>query len=322
MKVTIYQEPCWLLEAAELVYGLVNQIPLEKLAGSGPYCIPPDQVRRIQAEACTGLDALDELTRFYFRGVPLEGVSGRLSCLGCALLYSFLEIDHPQVDDFVRSMEADWRALCESGFHVEGIDGFSLSFEPAPAGKLLSLARELAALQVPPLYRMQLLEVFSAFDRHLERVVELLRPIAAVLPDYMAPWTRQIPALAEQWDTFFQGNSAQEFFLQRARIQSGEFQELRLAFRFFSPYGSPGKFLGEKGRLLFHMGGQHAARTGECRSGPSTGGVGAYRPAAHGQWFPYGDAPRHGGAPHERSGAGPEAESQLRLCVPGFEQLV
>ena len=152
MKVTIYQEPCWLLEAAELVYGLVNQIPVEKLAGSGPYCIPPDQVRRIQAEACTGLDVLDELTQFYFRGVPLEGVSGRLSCLGCALLYSFLEIDHPQVDDFVRSMEADWRALCESGFHVEGIDGFSLSFEPAPAGKLLSLARELAALQVPPLY--------------------------------------------------------------------------------------------------------------------------------------------------------------------------
>ena len=254
MKVTIYQEPCWLLEAAELVYGLVNQIPVEKLAGSGPYCIPPDQVRRIQAEACAGLDPLDELTQFYFRGVPLEGVSGRLSCLGCALLYSFLEIDHPQVDDFVRSMEADWRALCESGFHVEGIDGFSLSFEPALAGKLLSLARELAALQVPPLYRMQLLEVFSAFDRHLERVVELLRPIAAVLPDYMAPWTRQIPALAEQWDTFFQGNSAQEFFLQRARIQSGEFRELRLAFRFFSPYGSPGKFLGEKGRLLFHMG--------------------------------------------------------------------
>ena len=59
MKVTIHQEPCWLLEAAELVYGLVNQIPVEKLAGSGPYCIPPDQVRRIQAEACTGLDVLD-----------------------------------------------------------------------------------------------------------------------------------------------------------------------------------------------------------------------------------------------------------------------
>lgn len=96
MKVTIYQEPCWLLEAAELVYGLVNQIPVEKLAGSGPYCIPPDQVRRIQAEACAGLDPLDELTQFYFRGVPLEGVSGRLSCLGCALLYSFWKLIIPR----------------------------------------------------------------------------------------------------------------------------------------------------------------------------------------------------------------------------------
>ena len=97
----------------------------------------------------------------------------------------FLEIDHPQVDDFVRSMEADWRALCESGFHVEGIDGFSLSFEPAPAGKLLSLARELAALQVPPCTRCScwrcfppLTDIWSGW---------LLRLIAAVLPDYMAP---------------------------------------------------------------------------------------------------------------------------------------
>ena len=130
-------------------------------------------------------------------------------------------------------MEADWRALCESGFHVEGIDGFSLSFEPALAGKLLSLARELAALQVPPLYRMQLLEVFSAFDRHLERVVELLRPIAAVLPDYMAPWTRQIPALAEQWDTFFRETRPRSFSSSEPVFRVGEFRELRLAFRFF-----------------------------------------------------------------------------------------
>lgn len=73
VKVTIYQEPCWLLEAAELVYGLVNQIPVEKLAGSGPYCIPPDQVRRIQAEVCAGLNPLDEVIQFYFRESPWRG---------------------------------------------------------------------------------------------------------------------------------------------------------------------------------------------------------------------------------------------------------
>ena len=50
MKVTIYQEPCWLLEAAELVYGLVNQIPVEKLAGSGALLHPAGPGCRIQAE--------------------------------------------------------------------------------------------------------------------------------------------------------------------------------------------------------------------------------------------------------------------------------
>ena len=254
VKVTIYQEPCWLLEAAELVYGLVNQIPVEKLAGSGPYCIPPDQVRRIQAEVCAGLNPLDEVIQFYFRGVPLEGVPDRLSCLGCTLLYSFLEIDHPQPEEYVHALEADWHSLCQYGFHVEGINGFSLSFDPAPAGKLFSLAREMEDLRIPSLYRMQLLEVFSNFNRHVEQVVEVLRPVASMLPHYLAPWTRQIPDLAEQWNAYFQGNSAKEFFLRRAQIQNCEFLELKLAFRFFSTYGSPGKFLGEERRLLFHMG--------------------------------------------------------------------
>ncbi len=111
MKVTIYQEPCWLLEAAELVYGLVNQIPVEKLAGSGPYCIPPDQVRRIQAEACAGLDPLDELTQFYFRGCSSGGGFWEAFLFRLRPAVQFSEIDHPQVDDFVRSMEADWRAF-------------------------------------------------------------------------------------------------------------------------------------------------------------------------------------------------------------------
>ena len=92
-------------------------------------------------------------------------------------------------------------------------------------------------LRIPSLYRMQLLEVFSNFNRHVEQVVEVLRPVASMLPHYLAPWTRQIPDLAEQWNAYFQGNSAKEFFLRRAQIQNCEFLELKLAFRFFSPYG-------------------------------------------------------------------------------------
>lgn len=73
MEVQIYREPCWLLEAAELVYGLVNRIPAGKLTVPGQYCIPPDELRKIQEEACAGLDLEDELLRLYFRGTALEG---------------------------------------------------------------------------------------------------------------------------------------------------------------------------------------------------------------------------------------------------------
>lgn len=102
-------------------------------------------------------------------------------------------------------------------------------------------------LRIPSLYRMQLLEVFSNFNRHVEQVVEVLRPVASMLPHYLAPWTRQIPDLAEQWNAYFQGNSAKEFFLRRAQIQNCEFLELKLAFRFFLPMARRGNFSVRRG---------------------------------------------------------------------------
>ncbi len=48
---------------------------------------------------------------------------------------------------------------------------------------------------------------------------------------------------------------------------------------------------------------------------------GSYRPAAHGQWFPYGDAPRHGGAPHERSELAQKLNLNSRLCVLDLNSL-
>lgn len=56
MELIIYQHPCWLLEAAELVHGLVNHTPAGTMVGEGLYCIPKDRLRSIQASACSGMD--------------------------------------------------------------------------------------------------------------------------------------------------------------------------------------------------------------------------------------------------------------------------
>ena len=113
----------------------VNGISAEKLAGKGPYCVPPEEVRRIQEAVCASIDPGDKLVQFYFRGVALEGLAGRLSCLGCALLYSTLAIGCSRTDAFTRAVKEAWRRLQETGFRVNGIDGFSLSLEAAQEGE-------------------------------------------------------------------------------------------------------------------------------------------------------------------------------------------
>ena len=49
VELIIYQHPCWLLEAAELLHGLVNHTPAGAIVGDGPYCIPKDRLRSVQA---------------------------------------------------------------------------------------------------------------------------------------------------------------------------------------------------------------------------------------------------------------------------------
>lgn len=253
MEVTIYQEPCWLLEAAELAYGLVNEIPAEKLTASGPYCIPAEQVRRLLAKARTRIGPEEELVRYYFQGVPLEGFSSRLSCLGCAMLYSSMPLHCAQPQDYAAALLNAWHTILESGFRVDGLDGFTLNLEPSE-GRPLSLAKELSVLQAPELYKMQLLEVFSAFDSHLDQLVRLLTPVAEMLPEEVAPWTRSVSALAKEWEAFFQQNSPQAFFLHRARMQDVSIQHLEMAFRFLSPTVSPGKYRGGSEEARIHIG--------------------------------------------------------------------
>ena len=60
--------------------------------------------------------------------------------------------------------------------------------------------------------------------------------------------------MTEQWSAFFHSQAAREFFLRRACIDGDEFLTLEIAFRFFSPQGSPGKYSGTLRRLSIHMG--------------------------------------------------------------------
>lgn len=254
MDVVIYREPCWLLEAAELVYSLVNQVPPEKLTAAGPYCIPPEDVAAIQASACSGVSPDDPSLQYYFNGVPLEGEFDRSSCLGCSLLYSSMELAHPDVDDMVAALSKNWHSLRQENYRIDGINGYSLSLEQIGSGKYLSLSQEIGELQVPQHYQMQLLEAFLTFDESLAKVAALLRPVAEALPSLMEPYVQRASALLDEWEAFFQTSSAAEFIFQRARLRCENYHTLEMALRYFSPLASPGKFRISAGTIRFHMG--------------------------------------------------------------------
>lgn len=255
MEVALYAKPCLLYEAAELVFALVNGIPPEKLTGTGEYCIPPEQMQAIQAQACADLNPEDEQLQFYFRGVPLEGTHGRASCLGCCLLYSSLEIASPGVEEMRQALSAAWTDHREKGYRVNGIDAFSISMEPVEDGKQFSsLSKEISWLPVPSDYQMQLLEVFSAFDQHLAQVTDLLRPVADKLELLLEPWVARAQGLLQSWENLFQQeNQAEEFLLHKARLRFDHYNSFGIALRYFSFGGSPGKIDELTGRVAFHI---------------------------------------------------------------------
>ena len=79
------------------------------------------------------------------------------------------------------------------------------------------------------------MEVLSAFDLHLNRLLEILSPVTQTLPALLEPWTSQIPQLTEHWQRAFRENSPDSFFLSRVRLSDTRIERMELAFRFFFP---------------------------------------------------------------------------------------
>ena len=101
---------------------------------------------------------------------------------------------------------------------------------------------------------MQILEVFSAYDVHLDRVVALLRPVAEALPALLRPWVERAAPLVKQWEEFFAVHTPQEFLYRRARVQVEDCQFLDMAFRYVTPNLSPAIILKDENGWHIHMG--------------------------------------------------------------------
>lgn len=254
VNVKIYREPCWLLEAAELVYSLVNEIPAKKLTAAGPYCIPAQEVASIRDTACAGIDKTDKQLRFYFQGTQLEGVSERLSCPAICILHQELEVGHPEPADMVDALKKDWQYDMAHRYFISGIGRFTTIMDKAKENDFLSLAESIANLPVSREYQLRLLEIYAAYEQHLQRVYELLLPVVDALRPLLRPWVVRAAPLLDQWEAFFQTTTPEKFLQSRGGTFVDGYDRLELALGYFFAGYFPANVLGEKRVVRCMMG--------------------------------------------------------------------
>jgi len=92
MAIHLYPHPCLLLEAEELIYTYVNQIPLSEVARDGPYCIPPSEMERMMQDICAPIDPKDKTVGFYFQQYALPMCAHDAhTCLARVLVFTFAD---------------------------------------------------------------------------------------------------------------------------------------------------------------------------------------------------------------------------------------
>lgn len=253
MEFQVYRQPCILLETAELMYSYVNQVPAEQLTEDAEYCIPAGDITAIRQAVCEPLDLEDEELQFYFKGVPVDGKEQHLSCLACCMVYSTMNLSCSGVEEMIAALKNGW-FLQDRPFRVSGINGISISLTAANTGEFTTLAKEISRLPVPHAYQLQLVEVFSAFIWHLDRLMLFLRPAAERLTPLLSPWVERAMARAEQWEQYLQEPTAMQTMLRKTGLKQPEIGRLELALRYFFPFGGPGEFQCLGSHLSLHMG--------------------------------------------------------------------
>ncbi len=254
MQLIVSRKPCLLLEAAELVFAQFNHIPAETVVIPGEYCIPAEEVERIQSQICALLPMNGKQVSFYFRAFHTEDHPSSPTCLSFCLLYISLAPNCPEVDDYL-DQSLQWWAVQGNNYHISGmIDHFSFaSIEDGETAEFRSLAQEMQKLSVPVETKMELVEVLSNFPYHIRKVAELLRPAVERLRELLDPWVQRAQPRLDQWETFFREGNLLAYLAKFSQLANQEIRRCTIGLLYFHQGGGPGQFLldGSRVSLMF-----------------------------------------------------------------------
>ena len=254
MEVRITNEPYMLLETVELLHAFVNEMPVEDLTAPGIYTIPPVELQSILRTATEGLSRQDPALQFFFLQEPIQNETGERTCLAKCMAYNSMDFSCRTLASAMESLRENWRAVRRRGEHFSAIGEFGMDYTDPCAG-FVPLSQDVERLEVSPMYRQKLLEVFSGFDEYTAFLERILEPVADRLEKLLEPWARRAEPLAKDWEIYYRSPAAREQLQQRSCCSiDNSVETICLNLRYLQPKAGPGVMDDETGTVYFHTG--------------------------------------------------------------------
>ncbi len=259
MKITLSRDPNWLYEAAELMIAFVNRTPVRELSGDGPFCVPVVDIERLMAETCGGLDPEDPELQFFFKRVKVKNVPENEVTLAGCLLYTQPELNNSNIDQTVEIICDRWEILCNTGNRITGIDMLALAGDIPPKAYAKptteeDLRRDIFDLPVEMEFQKKLFQAFSKHRQTMQRMAEILRPVAWQLQFLLAPWVQKAQTLVDQWLELFREYTPEHFLYYRFGLRC-TVSNMYMSLCYLAPNRKYGKMLaGHLEGVYFHAG--------------------------------------------------------------------
>lgn len=255
MDIQVTASPHMLLETVELLFAYINCTPSEILTTQGDFCIPPEEIRQIMAEACGEVSLDDPALRYFFEEYALPRDAGKSTCIARNLVYTVMLRSSGSLRDDCAQLKAYWKSEVACAEEIRSIGIFSLWLETKD--KTGSVLDSIARLDADEAYIRKLQEQLCDYDAALDRLYRLIAPVAEKLEPLLRPWVKRAANRAQQWNETLREPENVDRFMRTLRYRNIEkLDQLSIQLRYLDAENSTGTVLHtEKQHSLFvHVG--------------------------------------------------------------------
>lgn len=254
MEIVVTAQPHILLETLELLYAYVNNVSPEFLTYPGAYCIPVYAVQDIMSKACKDVPTNSSALQYYFSKRVFYEDPEQTTCIARNLCYNNSTVSTCPIDEAFNNLRRLWRFKVRHNWSLTGIDQFNLSFGSPRGDQYIPIANDLAELGVSAEYSSVLLEQLAGYEAAIDRLEELITPVARRLEPLLLPWAKQAEPLAQSWRDYYGVPDGELRLRQKIAYKTEEqVRSLHVQLRYFRPKSGPGNTW-DKSNIYLHTG--------------------------------------------------------------------